>query len=89
MTCPTCRAKATVGRRVYPNMEQGGALSLREGEYGKTIQGEWLARPPGCSLGSLEDHEVEEHEDGTITVTPSIDAGIWHGYLRRGVWSEA
>lgn len=42
-------------------------------------------------------HEVEEHEDGTITVEPkphnsnSIGApphrGVgWHGYIYRGVW---
>ena len=35
-----------------------------------------------------------EHDDGTITVSPSIlmtsdnPAGAWHGYLERGVWQE-
>lgn len=48
-------------------------------------------------IGSLRLHEIEEHEDGTITVSPSIllkmpvDGGareieVWHGYLERGVW---
>jgi hypothetical protein len=35
-------------------------------------------------------HAVIEHEDGTITVSPSIvmPAGQrWHGFLVRGIWS--
>lgn len=36
---------------------------------------------------------VVEHEDGTITVAPSIFVNkdrpnAWHGYLERGVWRE-
>lgn len=27
----------------------------------------------------IADHDVTEHEDGTIT---------WHGYLERGLWRE-
>ena len=87
--------KKTKGIRVYP---VDGKLWLSEGTYGKDADGRWLARPPGCSMGSLENHEVEEHEDGTITVTPSIlihvgdgEGGMkegWHGYLKRGVWEE-
>jgi hypothetical protein len=41
-------------------------------------------------LGGLALHTVEEHEDGTITVTPSIRTrghnGYRHGYLTKGVW---
>jgi hypothetical protein len=36
--------------------------------------------------------EITEHEDGTITVRPSIadpEPGGWHGFLSRGVWSAA
>ena len=85
----------TVGRRVYP---VEGKLWLSEGTYGKHPNGVWYARPPGCHMGSLEGHEVTEHEDGTITVSPSIllqegdgKGGlkeVWHGYLRRGVWEQ-
>lgn len=60
-----------------------------EGDYGR-IGGVWYARPPGSHMGCLDNHEVTEHEDGTITVSPSIliDDGRkpWHGYLERGVW---
>lgn len=52
----------------------------------------WLTRHPGADHhGSLADgHEVTEHEDGTISVYPSIlcRACGWHGYLERGVWRE-
>lgn len=47
---------------------------------------------PGNLMGNLSNHTVTEHEDGTITVTPSILT--WnrierrHGYLTRGVWHE-
>ena len=49
-------------------------------------------RGNGDLLGDLQLHKVEEHEDGTITVTPSIKT--WnrnnerHGYLTKGVWNE-
>jgi hypothetical protein len=54
---------------------------------------EWWFRDPRGDPGRITKHTVEEHEDGTITVTPSIapapgDDG-WHGFLRRGVWSAA
>ncbi len=44
----------------------------------------------GCTLDPAI-HAVTEHEDGTITVLPSIDLsgfrpGGWHGWLRQGVF---
>lgn len=87
------------GKRVYPNKE--GGLRLEEGDYGKDGGGAWRCRPPGVKdSGSLDDHEVIEHGDGTITVAPSIVAGDvkgeaaelmdcqWHGYLEKGVWRK-
>lgn len=90
------------GRRVYPDAK--GHLHLAEGDYGfDPNAGCWEVRPPGCHAGSIREHTVTEHEDGTITVSPSIlfyDAdelgprGIaerrtaWHGYLEHGVWRE-
>lgn len=56
--------------------------------------GEWMVRTPDNKVGSIRGHSVEEHEDGTITVSPSIlctktDHGHdWHGFLERGVWRE-
>ena len=44
--------------------------------------------------GILSNHTVMEHEDGSITVTPSIligpagDSPGWHGFLERGVFRE-
>lgn len=48
----------------------------------------WYVCDPNGQVGRLVDHIITEHEDGTITVSPSIlDApGGWHGYLERGVW---
>lgn len=55
--------------------------------------GHWWIYLPGGGIGELVNHQVEEHEDGTITVSPSIGlrkgatAGFArHGYLRRGRW---
>lgn len=52
----------------------------------------WFRDPLG-EAGRVSKHRVEEHEDGTVTVSPSIapapgQAG-WHGFLERGVWREA
>lgn len=89
-----------IGRRVYP--DENGVLRFAPGDYGKDGKGEWHARPPSKPtehlLGSLRNHQVTEHEDGTITVSPSIEiAGWgdqegevkWHGFLERGVWRLA
>lgn len=69
-----------------------GYLWLGPGEYGKDKRGAWMARAPRGHLGDLSNHDVTEHEDGTITVSPSIQItdgdGQWHGYLERGVWRE-
>lgn len=72
---------------------------LNPGEYRRTFwAGEWhweCSTPTGLQ-GNLDAHDVTEHEDGTITVSPSIlvDRTVaggheqWHGYLERGVWRE-
>lgn len=96
------------GRRVYAG--EDGHLRLAPGDYGQDNRGVWQARPPAMVIdgapsrehplsGSLEQHEVTEHEDGTITVSPSILISYpwgdppreieWHGYLERGVWRQA
>lgn len=59
--------------------------------------GTWFAITPNGHLGNLSGHSVTEHEDGTITVSPSIlvsttspnkgnTVELWHGFLERGVW---
>jgi hypothetical protein len=52
----------------------------------------WYIRDPAGSVGQLRDHKVTEHDDGTITVSPSIlnpRPGGWHGFLERGEWRSA
>jgi len=87
--------------RVYSR--EDGYLYLKPGDYGfdKKV-GHWVVRPPtkGCHAGGIPNHIVIEHEDGTITVSPSIllqepdpnNPGIfissWHGYLEKGIWRE-
>jgi hypothetical protein len=53
----------------------------------------WIYLPRG-GAGRLTQHTVIEHEDGTITVRPSIGMRktgggfARHGFLERGVWRE-
>ena len=69
---------------------------LKPGDYGKDFNGSWMVCPPveGCHAAMLcPGHTVTEHEDGTITVSPSIgihygDGKFYHGYLEHGVWRE-
>lgn len=82
----------TPGRRVYPDTD--GNLTLAAGDYGCNGGGRWFVRPPGCHTGAIPHHKVEEHEDKTVTVEPSIAyrdgrGTAWHGYLRRGKWVTA
>jgi len=78
------------GTRVYLN--EDNELLLKEGEYGQGISGVWLCRPFKFYTGSLLRHDIIEHEDGTITVSPSIliqySNERWHGYLIKGIWTE-
>lgn len=79
------------GRRIINIGDDGHAC--QPGDYFRGKDGVWYGRPPGCpnALASLAGHTVTEHDDGTITVSPSIlisGAGDWHGFLERGVWRE-
>jgi hypothetical protein len=65
---------------------------LLPGEYAKW-NGAWYGVPPGTDLvANLSAHKIEEHADGTISVTPSILVGdnniSWHGYLTKGEWKK-
>lgn len=84
------------GRRVVP---QNDSLLLKPGEYGiNPVDDVWYACTPNGHYGNLSNHLVIEHDDGTITVSPSIlvsgydyDVGkktTWHGFLEHGVWRE-
>lgn len=61
--------------------------------YWKDENGLWWLYLPAGGIGRLEDHTVTEHEDGTITVSPSIlltspgnPNRHRHGFLNRGTW---
>lgn len=71
------------------------------GAYGRFVNGTagemWAGKTPNGHIAILGRHDVTEHDDGTITVSPSIlvqtsrDRGVtmielWHGFLERGVW---
>jgi hypothetical protein len=91
------------GKRIYPSdpsesLPPGGYAFL---DYVGNADGLrhqfWVAETPNGHGANLGSHSVIEHEDGTITVWPSIrittsyDGGkteveLWRGYLERGIW---
>lgn len=80
------------GRRV-PDSANQKLADWQTGDYGRVCYGGdrwyWFIRDPHGQLGNISGHQIVEHEDGTITVSPSIldpDPGGWHGYLEHGVW---
>lgn len=86
-------------QRVEPVIKDGREwLPQGEGNYCKDANGVWWFHALGAkSSAALNDHTITEHEDGTITVMPSI---LWpkgvnsdtgkdiHGFLTRGVWKD-
>ena len=67
---------------------------MQPGDYGYwRAFSHWIALSPNGKPANLAGHDVIEHADGTITVSPSIGiragAGfLYHGYLERGIWRE-
>jgi hypothetical protein len=80
-----------IGRRVTDETEPHLYIP---GDYGRWRK-QWYCLPVAGALGSLRGHQVEEHADGTITVSPSIlvtkpgAVELFHGWLRAGVWTVA
>jgi hypothetical protein len=79
----------TLGRRLADNAD------IREAEPGDYFFVDWTGRrelwfrDPNGDAGRVTSHTVTEHEDGTVSVSPSIapnEATTYHGYLTRGVW---
>lgn len=69
------------------------------GDYWREVDGEtlvewWVVVPSAHPVPSAcPGHNVVEHEDGTITVSPSLlvhygDGEAWHGFLERGIFRE-
>lgn len=50
---------------------------IEPGAYGRVLRRPggwtWMACTPSGHIGDLSEHDVEEHPDGTITVSPSIE----------------
>lgn len=63
--------------------------------YWHTSEG-WFLYLPGCGIGGLGLHQITEHEDGSITASPSVlmkghkdgQPTHRHGFLEHGVWRE-
>ena len=97
-----------IGKRLYKS--DNSSNGVVEGDYWKDSTGIWWAAVPNPKLPEyrpefvilpvtaiLINHKIIEHEDGTITVSPSILVStIWgpdriyheyyHGFLEKGVW---
>lgn len=65
------------------------------GDYGRQPDMSWYAITPTNLMANINSHQVIEHEDQTITVSPSILVSdyltgeqdrTWHGFLEHGVW---
>lgn len=72
-----------------------GSTLLQPGEYAKhPTTGHWMACTPNGMLADLRRHSWIQHDDGTISVAPSIlvtqihARGRWHGYLEAGTWRQ-
>jgi Family of unknown function (DUF6527) len=63
------------------------------GEYWRNENGWWALTPRFEHAVDLSTWQVTDHEDGTITVAPSIFVNqgapnAWHGFLECGMWRE-
>jgi len=84
------------GSTTAKRIEGFSALDDTQICYWKAADGVWLMYFPGCGVGNLSAHEVKEHEDGTITASPSIRVTghkngtpiIRHGHLIKGEWRD-
>lgn len=90
------------GRRIADNFHKQSGFTweqVKPGDYFKQdpVEGDggqrwWLQAPDGED-GSVIARiwSIVEHEDGTITVSPSIWFNMphgWHGFLEHGVWRK-
>lgn len=75
----------------------GFPKGAQPGDYAKVPPGidprgddYWYVLAPDGGAGALAPnvHQVTEHEDGAITVSPSIVMpNGWHGFLTQGQWT--
>lgn len=85
-----------IGTRVYPDVHGILPNAIHTpGAYGCALAADWqITCPDGTHLPIIpKTHRVLEHADGTISIHPEINLKSlpwegWHGWLKRGVWSE-
>lgn len=69
-------------------------ISKTPGAYGTKNLKDWYCTTPNGMFGNISNHTVTVHDDGSITVAPSIlvhgggDGKSWHGFLVKGEWRE-
>ncbi len=70
-------------------------MDMEIGDYGY-FNGHWWVRAPNGDLCMVDAWTITEHEDTTITMSPSLlihepgdkSKPKWHGFLNHGEWSE-
>lgn len=86
------------GKRIFSDEEGRFPSTMEPGSYGcatndrikRTFAAWWSVCTPDGSVVQLDPnkHTVTEHEDGSISVWPSITTRDWYGWLVAGVWTE-
>lgn len=80
------------GRRVAFRAQWEVGQEPLVGDYWQEPNGKYSGVAPGGHYCNLANHTVREHEDGTISVSPSIRVTngsgqeLWHGFLKKGIW---
>lgn len=99
------------GRRIENPDNYTSVPIVEPGDYWKDKDGHWQVAAPVPQdddgfllIADVSTWTVTEHDDGTITVSPSIFWGAggypnsppewaaahrWHGWLEHGIWREA
>jgi len=80
------------GKRIYEGFPQNPGEYMKDEEHNR-----WVFCLPNGIHGAINTKtwQITEHEDGTLTVSPSILTTVsnnpqysWHGFLEHGIWRE-
>jgi hypothetical protein len=75
--------------RIYHKEDGNLYFPAGQSSYGKDIDDMWFFKHKDEHAGTLfGTHTVVEHDDGTISVTPSIVGFKIHGYIEKGIWRD-
>lgn len=82
----------TQGRRLPDDTDIFAEAALAPGDYVLREGVVWAIEPEGGrAMMKLDGWTTTVHEDGTISLAPSIHVNPpngWHGYLEHGVWRQ-